>query len=170
MKELITENLIIRPFIIDDAPFILELVNNPTWIEFIGDKEIHNLKDAENYLINGPLLSYTNNGHGLYHLSLKSNHEPIGTAGLIKRPTLENVDIGFAILPKFANKGYGFEASKKILDYGKEILGINKVVAITMENNINSINLLTKLGLEFIEKIKLDANKEETLLLYGIEY
>ena len=148
------------------APFILELVNSPGWLEFIGDRGIKTLADAESYIVNGPLASYEKNGFGLYLLVLKPGGISIGMCGLIKRDTLEHPDIGFALLPAYTGKGYAQEAASAVLQYAQETLGIKKIAAITLEKNHRSIQLLTKLGLLFEKKIKFNGNEEE-LMLFG---
>ncbi|MGD6891002.1 GNAT family N-acetyltransferase [Bacillus mobilis] len=159
-----TERLVLRWFDIKDAPFILELVNDPAWIQFIGDKRIKNLEDAKKYILNGPVDMYNKMGFGLYLVERKEDLTPIGMCGLIKRDSLEDVDIGFAFLEKFRSKGYGFESASAVIDYGVQNLGMKRIVAITTIDNINSGKLLEKVGLQF-EKIISDSG--EDLKLFG---
>ncbi|MBL1704237.1 N-acetyltransferase, partial [Klebsiella pneumoniae] len=126
-----TERLVLRWFDIKDAPFILELVNDPAWIQFIGDKRIKNLDDAKKYILNGPVDMYNKMGFGLYLVERKEDFTPLGMCGLIKRDSLEDVDIGFAFLEKFRSKGYGFESASAVIDYGVQNLGMKRIVAIT---------------------------------------
>jgi len=159
-----TERLVLRWFDIKDAPFILELVNDPAWIQFIGDKRIKNLDDAKKYILNGPVDMYNKMGFGLYLVERKEDLTPLGMCGLIKRDSLEDVDIGFAFLEKFRSKGYGFESASAVIDYGVQNLGMKRIVAITTIDNINSGKLLEKVGLQF-EKIISDSG--EDLKLFG---
>ncbi|HDR7912905.1 TPA: GNAT family N-acetyltransferase [Bacillus wiedmannii] len=159
-----TERLVLRWFDIKDAPFILELVNDPAWIQFIGDKRIKNLDDAKKYILNGPIDMYNKMGFGLYLVERKEDLAPLGMCGLIKRDSLEDVDIGFAFLEKFRSKGYGFESASAVIDYGVQNLGMKRIVAITTLDNINSGKLLEKVGLQF-EKIISDSG--EDLKLFG---
>ncbi|PFC13343.1 alanine acetyltransferase [Bacillus cereus] len=159
-----TERLVLRWFDIKDAPFILELVNDPAWIQFIGDKRIKNLEDATKYILNGPVDMYNKMGFGLYLVERKEDLTPLGMCGLIKRDSLEDVDIGFAFLEKFRSKGYGFESASAVIDYGVQNLGMKRIVAITTIDNINSGKLLEKVGLQF-EKIISDSG--EDLKLFG---
>ena len=106
-----TDRLTIRQLTLADAPFIVELVNTPGWLRFIGERNIKTSEQAENYLKNGPMASYAQNGFGLYGVELKSEKTPIGMCGLIKRETLPDPDIGFAILPEFTGSGFAFEAA-----------------------------------------------------------
>ncbi|MGE7859977.1 GNAT family N-acetyltransferase [Bacillus mobilis] len=159
-----TERLVLRWFDIKDAPFILELVNDPAWIQFIGDKRIKNLDDAKKYILNGPVDMYNKMGFGLYLVERKEDLTPLGMCGLIKRDSLEDVDIGFAFLEKFRSKGYGFESASAVIDYGVQNLGMKRIVAITTIDNINSGKLLEKVGLQF-EKIVSDSG--EDLKLFG---
>ncbi|HDR7640645.1 alanine acetyltransferase [Bacillus wiedmannii] len=159
-----TERLVLRWFDIKDAPFILELVNDPAWIQFIGDKRIKNLDDAKKYILNGPVDMYNKMGFGLYLVERKEDFTPLGMCGLIKRDSLEDVDIGFAFLEKFRSKGYGFESASAVIDYGVQNLGMKRIVAITTIDNINSEKLLEKVGLQFEEII---SDSGEDLKLFG---
>ncbi|MED2838401.1 GNAT family N-acetyltransferase [Bacillus wiedmannii] len=159
-----TERLVLRWLDIKDAPFILELVNDPAWIQFIGDKRIKNLDDAKKYILNGPVDMYNKMGFGLYLVERKEDFTPLGMCGLIKRDSLEDVDIGFAFLEKFRSKGYGFESASAVIDYGVQNLGMKRIVAITTIDNINSGKLLEKVGLQFEEII---SDSGEDLKLFG---
>jgi len=161
---LITDRLIIREFILDDAPFILELVNEPDWIKFIGDRNIHNLVDSKNYIVNSFFKSYQTFGFGPYLVAVKENELPIGMSCLIKRESLENVDIGYAFLKKHRGKGYAMEAVMATKNYAQTELHIGTLAAITNEDNIASIKLLKKLGFQFDKKILLPNDTEEVLL------
>jgi len=160
-----TERLSLRKLTVEDAPFILGLLNTPGFLEFIGDRKVRSVQDAEAYLVNGPLRSYAENGFGLWLFSLK-NGEPVGMCGLIRRAGLKDVDIGFAMMPEFEGKGYGFEIASAVMLYGKQKLGLHRIVAITVEQNERSVNLLKKLGLTFEEFIYL-PNDDEKLMLFG---
>jgi RimJ/RimL family protein N-acetyltransferase len=158
-----TDRLIFRDFSSTDADFILTLLNTPSWQKFIGDKNVHSTEDAEHYLINGPLKSYLENGFGLWLVLLKDSNKPIGMCGLVKRDYLENVDIGFALMPEYEGLGYGFEMASATIMHSKNILKIDSVVAITDADNASSIKLLNKLGLHFERKVN-SAEGDEVLL------
>lgn len=162
-----TERLLLNEFAETDTAFILELLNTKGWIEFIGDRGIKSEEDARNYLVNGPMASYAKNGFGLWRVDLKSTGGAIGMCGLIKRDTLEDIDIGFAFLPEFSGQGFAFEAAQACMDYAKEKLELKRVVAITVPSNQSSIRLLEKLGLQFEKEIQ---EKDEKLFLYGISF
>lgn len=150
-----TERLIVRKFAIDDAPFIMTLLNSPNWIEFLGDRNIHTEADAQLYLSNGPLASYAMRGFGLYLVALKDTGVPIGMSGLIKRDGLEDVDVGFALLPEYTGQGYAYEATKAVMDYGYTTLHLPHIVAIARADNKNSVALLEKLGMKFSDNVML---------------
>lgn len=164
MKTIITQRLTLNEFRALDAPFIFELLNTPTWIQFIGSRNIKTLADAEDYIVNKLMPSYTEHDFGFYVVKLTENETSIGLCGLIKRPGLECEDIGFAFLPAFTGKGYAFEAASATLLHAKENLKLNKISAITTQENVHSIRLLEKLGLVFQKKIYLPADKEELML------
>jgi ribosomal-protein-alanine N-acetyltransferase len=161
-----TERLVLRKFTSEDGPFIFTLLNSPGWLEFIGNRNINTLEDAQYYLVNGPMLSYNRFGYGPYLVLLKDSLTPIGMCSLIKRDLLEDVDIGFAFLPGFSGKGYAFEASGATIRYAKDVLGIAKIIAITNMNNEHSIRLLKKLGFVFKQNVKF-PDEDEDLLLFG---
>ncbi len=154
MTILETQRLSLRRLNLDDAAFILELVNEPAWLEFIGDKNVHSLDDARKYTLNGPMDMYERLGFGLYLVELKQG-SAIGICGLIKRGGLDDVDIGFALLSRFSGQGYALEAAQAVMNYGKNVLQLDRIVAITKPANEKSIRLLAKLGLHFEKKIKL---------------
>ncbi|GGG35027.1 GNAT family N-acetyltransferase [Bizionia arctica] len=165
MKIAETNRLIISKFTLSDAPFFLELVNTPNWLKYIGERNIKTIAQAEEALKNGHLKSYENNGFGFYKLLLKEEKNKIvGTCGLIKRETLDDVDIGFAMLPEYEGKGFGFESSDAILKLAKETFNLDKIVAITLPTNTNSIKLLEKLGLTYEKRVKPFEDDEELLL------
>lgn len=159
-----TNRLNIRTFELTDSPFILELLNSPGWLQYIDDRGIKNLTDAEDYLLIGPMKSHAEKGFGLYMVELAETNTPIGMCGLIKRDSLEHIDLGFAFLPEHIGKGYAFEASEAILQYAKD-LGHNRVLAITLPANTSSITLLSKLGFEYEKPLVMN---NETLSLYNL--
>ncbi|MDQ3278089.1 MAG: GNAT family N-acetyltransferase [Bacteroidota bacterium] len=162
-----TERLQLRQFTLDDAGFIIELLNSPGWIQFIGDRNVKTREHAVNYLKSGPLKSYVQNGFGLSLVELKDSHNAIGMCGIIKRDNMETPDIGFAFLPAHHGKGYALEIAEATLLYAKETLGISKVAAITKPGNAKSIRLLRKIGLQFVQTFSFPDSSEE-LLLYSI--
>ena len=164
MNILETDRLILREFNEGDAEFILELLNSLTWLQFIGDRGVKNISDAGKYISDKLIMSYRTNGFGLYMTMLKKEKIPIGMCGLIKRDTLEDVDIGFALSPGYTGHGYAYEAALATLNYGNTVLKLPRIVAITAAENINSISLLKKLKLTFEKKINFPDDKEELLL------
>lgn len=161
MKVIETERLILRLITIEDAPFILELLNDNSWLRFIGDKGVRTLDDAKNYIITGPMDMYEKLGFGLYLIERKIDNTPIGMCGLIKRITLEDVDIGFAILSEYQSNGYAYEAAAATIKYGNQQLGLKRIVAITTDNNLSSSSLLKKIGMKYEQNIILPHGKKE---------
>lgn len=166
MQILETERLILRQFTLDDAPFILELLNTPTWLQFIGDRNVHSIEDAENYLLNGSLKSYAENGFGFYAVVTKENGKTIGMCGLIKRDTLPDIDIGFAFLPNLISKGFGFEIASATLDYALNVLNIKRIIAIVNPDNEKSIGLIKKIGMKYEATIPFG---EKEVMVFGID-
>lgn len=159
-----TERLTLSEFTAEDAPFILELVNTPSWLQYIGDRNVHTLDDARNYLQYGPLQSYKKSGFGFYAVKLKDSNTPIGMCGLVKRDTLDDPDIGFAFLPSFEKQGYGYESALATLQYAKSEFQLSRILAITLETNAPSIRLLEKLGFRFEKRIPFG---DEELMLFA---
>ena len=166
MKRILeTERLILRQFELTDAKFIVELVNTPRWIEFIGDRNIRAQEAAITYLQNGPMKSYEENGFGLSMVELKDG-TPIGMCGILRRDTLESPDLGFSFLPQFMGKGYAFEIADATLNYAKTELNLGPILAITVPTNKKSIRLLEKIGLRF-KQIIYNTEKNEELMVFS---
>ena len=166
-KILDTERLSLRELSTDDAAFMLGLLNQPSFLRFIGDRGVRTIDGARSYLLKGPLDSYARHGFGLYLVELKGEKTPIGLCGLVKREALPDVDIGFALLPEFWSKGYAFEAAAAVLARAREVLGLRRIVAIVSPDNERSIGLLAKLGLGFERMVSMPEDRSE-LKLYAI--
>jgi RimJ/RimL family protein N-acetyltransferase len=162
-----TERLRLRRLGADDSEFIFELVNDPSWIRYIGDKGVKTLGDATRYIVDGPVAMYRRLGFGLYLVELKETREPIGICGLIKREALEDVDLGFAFLPSFWGRGYAREAASTVMSHATCVLGLSRIVAILSQDNDRSANLLEKLGFHPEGTVVLQSN-DEKLKLYAI--
>ncbi len=167
MRILDTERLVLRHFTPEDAEFILELVNEPGWKRFIGDRGVDSLDTARNYIQKACLASYRQHGFGLYAVELKADRTLVGMCGLLKRDTLDDIDIGFALLSRFEGRGYAREAANATLAYAREQLGIRRVVAITTKDNERSGRLLEHTGMNFEGPISVSG---ETLRLFAIDF
>ena len=167
MPVAVTQRLILRRLDIDDAAFMLRLVNEPSWLRHIGDKGVRSIGDAERYILNGPVKMYADMGFGLYLVALKEQQQPIGICGLIKRQALEDVDLGFALAAEYCGNGYAYEAAVATLAHGRTDFGLRRIVAITAADNAASIGLLEKLGFEWQRKIRLAPDSAE-LELYAL--
>ena len=159
-----TARLTLRRLTEDDAPFILRLVNEPSFLRHIGDKGVRSLGAARRYIRTGPIDSYERLGFGLLLVVRNEDDAPIGICGLLKRDALEDVDIGFAYLPEFWLKGYAIEAASAIMDYGHRTLGLARIVAVTKPDNAGSIRVLEKLGLTFGKMVRLGPEEPEIRL------
>lgn len=163
MSELTTPRLTLRRFTEDDAPFILELLNDPDWLRFIGDKSVQTLDDARRYLRDGPITMYARFGLGLNCVELKSG-VPAGMCGLIRRDGVEDVDLGFAFLPAYRSRGYAREAASATLAHGHDALGLRRIVAFTAADNAPSARLLADIGMCLERTTTLPHSAEELLL------
>ncbi|HKX28219.1 MAG TPA: GNAT family N-acetyltransferase [Blastocatellia bacterium] len=164
MKIIETARLIIRQLRADDAPFILRLLNEPSWLRFIGDKGVRTLDDARRYILEGPVQMYARHGFGLWLIELKGEAVPIGLCGLLKRDSLPDVDIGFALLPTYWCQGYAFESASAVISHGREAMGLGRILAITSPDNDRSGRLLEKLGFRFERLILLPDSSSEVKL------
>jgi RimJ/RimL family protein N-acetyltransferase len=166
-----TERLVLRRLTADDGPFILRLLNEPSFLEHIGDRGVRNLADATQYILAGtqyilagPIASYARFGFGLFLVELREGHEPIGICGLLKRDALDDVDLGFAFVPESWSKGYAFESTSATLAYAHDTQHLARIVAITSQDNVASINLLVKLGFYFDRMVLMPGEKTEVRL------
>lgn len=160
-----TARLALRPLTYGDTPFLIELLNSPGWLQFIGDRNARTDEQAQQYLDNGPLKSYREHGFGLMLVQRQEDGLPVGMCGLLKRDTLDRPDIGFAFLPTYSGQGYAYESAQAVLQHANEQLSIASIAAIVMPDNPRSINLLEKLEMQLIKPIRMGEDGE-TLLLY----
>lgn len=169
MTEIIeTERLILRKIEESDCEFVYKLLNSPGWLKYIGDRGINNLEDAKIYIREKVVSLYDQHGYGPYGVRTKVNKSLIGFCGLFKRDFLEDADIGFAFLPEHSGKGYAIESALAVLEYARYAIGLKRILAITLEQNERSINVLNKLGMVFERKIKYPDSGEE-LIQFSIE-
>lgn len=161
MKILETERLVLREIAATDDAFILDLLNQPSFIKYIGDRNVRDPEQARDFIETRYRKSYADNGYGLYAVELKETGEPIGMCGFVKRDGLPDADIGFAFLPQFEKKGYALESADAVMKYGRENLGLKRVLAITSQNNESSMKLLGKLGFKFDKLVRLPNDTEE---------
>ena len=163
-KVLETGRLVLRWFEADDAEFLLRLVNDPSWLRFIGDKGVRTLDDARRFLEDGPIAMCRRLGFGTYLVTLREGGGPVGVCGLIKRESLDDVDLGFAFLPEFRRRGYAFESASAVMAHAARDFGLSRVVAITSPDNHASAALLEKLGFRFERMARLSPDQEEVRL------
>jgi [ribosomal protein S5]-alanine N-acetyltransferase len=162
---LTTKRLTLRRLGPADAEFMVELLNDPAFLRFIGDKGVRTTDDACQYILDGPMASYDRNGFGLWLVELKETGLPVGMCGLLKRESLPDVDIGFAFLPAHRSRGYAFESASAVLEYGRTEFGLKRIVAITDPDNAGSIRVLQKIGMRFERMITVSEGTPEIQLL-----
>ncbi|KEO84558.1 GNAT family N-acetyltransferase [Tumebacillus flagellatus] len=167
MKILETERLILRRQTVEDAAFMLELWNDPSWIQNISDFGVRTVEEARNRIASGAIEQYAKWGYGFYLTELKDGGIPIGICGFAKRDFLEDPDVGFAFLPRYWGKGYAYEAASAVMEYGKSVLGFTRIAAFTSEENEASGKLLEKLGLQFEQLIPYPGG-DERVRLYSV--
>ena len=163
-----TERLLLRYASVDDADFVLTLLNEPSFLRFIGDRGVRTLDDARRYIAERFIDSYERNGFGLWVVERKELPGPIGICGLVKRDALPDADIGFAFLPAFWSEGYAFESAMGVKVHALQVLGLTKLLAVTNPENVKSIRLVERLGLEFVQMIALSAD-EPPVRLFALD-
>ena len=159
-----TDRLRLRRLSLDDAEFILRLLNDPSFIQNIGDRGVRTIDDARAYILNGPIASYEKFGFGLWMVETRPEGAPIGICGLLKRDVLADVDIGYALLPEFWSKGYALESASAVMAYASEMLGLKRVVAVTNSDNKSSIRLLEKMAFKYEKMVRLSEGAPEIKL------
>ena len=168
MNILETDRLILRWFELNDAPFIVKLLNEPGWKQFIGDRGINSIEAARSYIFTRLIASYQQHGFGLYAVQLKQNATLIGMCGLVKRDALDDVDIGFALLADYEGRGYATEAAQAMLTHARDDHVLQRIVAITTDDNDRSIRLLLRIGMAYRETVRL-AGDAGPLDLYSMQ-
>ena len=164
-----TERLKLRPTSVEDAAFVLQLLNTPKWLRFVGDRNVHNENEAKEYIKERMLPQLQKLGYSNYTIIRKTDGTKLGCCGLYDREGLEGVDIGFALLPQHEKQGFALEASKEILRAANEDFGILKIKGITSKEHHASQNLLKKLGMECTGTVVLPEEEEE-LLVYELVF
>jgi RimJ/RimL family protein N-acetyltransferase len=168
LKTLETDRLVIRKLEPGDSAFMLDLLNQPSFIRFIGDRGVKTLEDASTYIQERAFAAYEKNGFGPFAVELKTDGRVIGIVSLLDRDELDHVDVGFAFLPDSWRQGFATEATSAVMDFAFQDLGLEKIIAITQPDNIASIKTLDKMGLSFAGITRL-GNEDIDLLLYAIE-
>ena len=161
MTVLETERLLLSRLSYDDCEFIYELVNEPTFKKYIGDKNVSSLEDAHEYLKNGPIGSYEQHGFGMFLVTAKADNTPLGICGLVKRAQFEEPDLGFAFLKRFWSHGYALESSRAVMEFGMSQLGLQRIIAMADPQNCASVRLLEKLGLLFERTVRMDGDSHD---------
>lgn len=164
-----TDRVRFRQLTVKDAGFIYQLYNTDEFLRFVGDKHLRSVRDAKYYLLDSLLPMYQLAGLGLYLVELKESNAPIGICGLVKRESLEDIDIGYGFLPEYCHQGYGFESAQATIEYARASLGLAKLVAITLSDNRPCICLLEKLGLSFERNVE-EAVSGPSLALYSVSF
>lgn len=164
MKILETERTILREVTKDDAEFILDLLNQPSFIKYIGDRNVREIAGAVEYIESRFVGSYRQFGFGMWAVESKETGAPVGICGFVRRDSLPDADIGFAFLPQYCSQGYAFESADAVMKYGRDVLGFERILAITSQDNETSARLLEKINFKFESRIKLPHETEELKL------
>ncbi|MBC8375749.1 MAG: GNAT family N-acetyltransferase [FCB group bacterium] len=163
-----TKRLLLRRMTLEDNDFILELLNGPKWVKYIGSRDVDTLEQARDYLETRVLPSYEALGFGFYIIERLSDQIRVGNCGLTHRDGMEHADIGYSLLEQYEGQGYAYEAASAVLKYGFETHKLDHIEAIATSNNRRSLHLLRKLGMHYKKMIELPGDDEE-LMLFGID-
>lgn len=164
-----TERLILREMALSDATFFCGSLNEPSWLQNIGDRGVRTPEDAERYIREKIWEAYNAHGFGMYVVESKQHGQPIGTCGLVRRGTLPGADLGFAMLPEFWGQGFAFEAASAVMTFARDIQHLPPLLAIVNPDNTRSCRLLAKLGFEYQRLIRLTPGSEELKLYVAVE-
>ena len=168
MTVLETERLLLSHLSYDHCEFIFELVNEPTFKQFIGDKDVNSLQAAREYLREGPIESYEKFGYGLFLVTLKEIAKPTGICGLVKRDEFDDPDIGFAFLSHYRRNGYAGESAQAVLEHGFGSLELRRIIAIADPDNEPSVRLLERLGFVYEREVRM-RDDDHDISLFAIE-
>ena len=169
LPELETERLSLRRFEFEDAPHIVELLNQPSFLANIGDRGVRDIETAQRYLREGPMAMYDRHGFGLWRASRRSDGVFVGMCGLLKRDILPDVDVGYAFLPEHWGQGYAFEAANATVGLGARKFGLKRIVGVVSDHNAASIRVLEKVGMRFERMYPMHPNEPE-VRLYAIDF
>lgn len=148
----------------DDGEFIIRVLNEPSFLRYIGDRGVRTLDDARRYIQAGPAAGYLRYGYGLMRVGLKPGGTPIGMCGVLRRDTLPEPDLGFSLLPEYWSQGYAFEAADAVMRHARDVLHLGQILAITTTDNEPSMRLLGKLGFRFERLVRLGEDPTELRL------
>lgn len=158
-----TDRLILKPAEVQDADFFLELYNMPSFIQYIGDRNLRTKEDAENYITSRFIPQIEKLGFGNYVVILKEDHTKIGAVGIFEREGLDVLDIGFSFLEEYEGKGYAYESANKLKEVAATDFGVHKISAITTKDNFSSQKLIERLGLKFQKMVTIPEDVVELM-------
>lgn len=164
MATLETDRLLLREFDVADASFALELLNEPAFIENIGDRGVRTLEDATLWIENGPLVNYARLGFGHYVMVAKATGQPVGICGLRTRVGLEDPDLGYAVMQRYRGHGYATEAARAVVEFSRAVLNLPRLTAICSPANRASVAVLEKLGFTFEQQMRLPGENHDVLV------
>ena len=146
MTTIETGRLVLREMNADDAAFVHQLLNEPSFIRYIGDRGVRTLDDARRYIAEGPVAGFERHGYGLMCVLRKEDGIQIGMSGVLRRDSLPDPDLGFSFLPAYWSQGYALESAQAVMRHARGTLGLGRILAITTTDNEPSMRLLDRLG------------------------
>ncbi len=164
-----TPRLSLQRLTLEDAPFIVRLLNDADFLRYVGDRAVRSVADAESYLRQGPLGSYARHGFGLYRVALAATGEAVGMCGILQRDYLDAPDLGFALLPEYRRQGFTAEAATAVMAHGRRDFNLTRILAITSLDNESSMRLLAKLGFVLERRVR-RVETEPELNLFAISF
>ncbi|ASD69160.1 GNAT family N-acetyltransferase [Pseudoalteromonas piscicida] len=152
------KRIFLRKANLNDAGFLLRLLNQKSFIDNIRDKGIKTQQQAEEHIEQAYLIPYQIGAPAAYIVVEASSNISIGLCGLYQRPFFNIPDLGYALLDEFTGRGYASEAARLLMEYAKLEEGYVKLGAITLESNCSSMSLLSKVGFSRIGKIIIESD------------
>ncbi|WP_193166368.1 GNAT family N-acetyltransferase [Microbulbifer hainanensis] len=156
-----TERLLLRKFTLDDAEEYFQLNANADVVRYTGQAPFTSVDEAVAVLKSAPLRDYQIHGFGRLACINKRSGRLIGFCGLKYLAELDEIDIGYRFLPEFWGRGLATESSLPVMEYGRNVLGLKRIIGLVEPDNIGSVNVLKKLGLAFERKVSLDPAETE---------
>lgn len=147
MQELETERLWLRQFKWDDLDRMAEIFGNPEVMRYIAS----GTKTREQLEFTFPTMLERCEkwGFGMWAVIEKASNALLGRCGLIYLDNTPEVELGYALDKPFWNRGFATEASLVCLRFGFEQVGLERIVAIAMPENIASQRVMQKVGMTF---------------------
>lgn len=158
-----TNRLLIRETTVEDVDEFYRLYKEPEMTRYM-EGLFENPEDERRYQKDYIEKVYGLMGFGIWTVVRTEDNLVIGRAGYSIRNGFDDMELGFLIGKEYQGRGYAYEACRAILDYGREVLGFEKVCALVKKENDVSLHLCRKLGFVEDKEVSVEEN------IYGHNY